>query len=119
MSIDKLQNKIRKLKNPSAILFSLDATKVPQAFQTGNAIEDYLQYSNALMIALQGVVPAVRFDYNTFAVSGCDGLSALSELLKTANKLDYYVLLDAPAISACATASAMTPSSEVCPSSRR
>ena len=98
MSIDKLQNKIRKIKNPSVILFSLDPSKVPTASQTGNHIADYLQYAKALLSALQGVVPAVRFDFNSFAVAGCDGLSVLKELLEAANKMDYYVLLDAPAI---------------------
>lgn len=98
MSIDKLQNKIRKLKNPSAILFSLDVSKVPDADRTGNDVADYLQYAKALLTGLQGVVPAVRFDFNTFAVAGVEGLSALAELLEAANKLDYYVLLDAPSI---------------------
>lgn len=98
MSIDKLQNKIRKTKNPSMVLLSLDHSKVPKNFQTGNDAADYLQYAKALLSALQSVVPAVRFDFNTFAIAGCDGLSALKELLESANKLGYYVLLDAPAI---------------------
>lgn len=96
MSIDKLQNKIRKLKNPSMILFSPDASKVPASYRTGNDSTDFLQYANDLLTALSGIVPAVRFDFNAFAVT--DGLSILKQLLETANKLDYYVLLDAPAI---------------------
>jgi len=98
MSIDKLQNKIRKLKNPSMILFSLDVSKVPEEKRTGNDIADFLQYAKALLSALQSVVPAARFDLNTFAVAGAAGMSALTELLETAKVLDYYVLLDAPAI---------------------
>ena len=96
MSIDKLQNKIRKLKNPSMILFSPDASKVPASYRTGNDSTDFLQYANDLLTALSGIVPAVRFDFNAFAVT--DGLSILKQLLETANKLDYYVVLDAPAI---------------------
>lgn len=96
MSIDKLQNKIRKLKNPSMILFSQDISKVPASYRTGNDSTDFLQYANDLLTALSGIVPAVRFDFNAFAVT--DGLSILKQLLETANKLDYYVLLDAPAI---------------------
>lgn len=96
MSIDKLQNKIRKLKNPSMILFSPDASKVPASYRTGNDSTDFLQYANDLLTALSGIVPAVRFDFNAFAVT--DGLSILKQLLETVNKLDYYVLLDAPAI---------------------
>ena len=78
MSIDKLQNKIRKSKNPSMILFVLDVSKVPEANRTDNAIADYLQYSKALLSALKGIVPAARFDFNTFAFAGAAGLALLS-----------------------------------------
>ena len=98
MSVDKLQNKIRKLKNPSMVLFSLDASAVPTEFQkTDSAIQNYQQYAKSLLTALQGVVPAVRFDFCTFAVMGTEGLFVLSELLKEASLLDFYILLDAPA----------------------
>lgn len=96
MSIDKLQNKIRKTKNPSMILFSPAGSKVPPNFQTGTELVDYLQYSGALLTAMQGIVPAVRFDFNAFAAFCTEGLSALSKLLNAAKKQDYYVLLDAP-----------------------
>ena len=97
--MDKLQNKIRKLKNPSMLLFSLDVSVIPSEYQTtDNEISNYLQYTNALLKALHGVVPAVRFDFGTFAVAGTEGVSALAELLNAASSLGYYVLLEGPAI---------------------
>jgi orotidine-5'-phosphate decarboxylase len=98
MSIDKLQNRIRKMKNPSVILFSMDISKVPATYQTGNIVVDYLQYTKAVLTALQNVVPAVRFDFNTFAIAGGEGICALTELIQIANELGYYVILDAPAV---------------------
>ena len=99
MSVDKLQNKIRKMKNPSMVLFSFDSSVIPSDYRTtDDAIGNYLGYANALLTALKGTVPAVRFDFGTFAVAGAKGLEALSELLEAASALDYYVLLDGPAI---------------------
>ncbi|MBR2937981.1 MAG: hypothetical protein IKB80_05780 [Oscillospiraceae bacterium] len=99
MSVDKLQNKIRKMKNPSMVLFSFDISAIPADYRiTGSDIGDYLQYTKALLTALKDTVPAVRFDFGTFAVAGAEGVKALSELLDAASALDYYVLLDGPAI---------------------
>lgn len=99
MSVDKLQNKIRKTKNPSMVLFCLDSSVVPPEFETvDNGIANYLQYAKAVLTALQGTVPAVRFDFATFAVVGTDGLTALAELMDVASSMDYYVLLDVPAV---------------------
>ena len=99
MSVDKLQNKIRKLKNPSMVLFSLDSGKVPPGYRvTGTDIGDYRQYAKALLKALQDIVPAVRFDFGTFAVLGTEGMDTLTELIDEAASLGFYVLLDAPAI---------------------
>lgn len=98
MSVDKLQNKIRKLKNPSMVLFSLDASIVPPDYQTtDNEIGNYQQYGKALLTALKDIIPAVRFDFGTFAVAGTEGLMAFTELLNEACSLGYYVLLDVPA----------------------
>ena len=99
MSVDKLQNKIRKLKNPSMVMFSLDSSVIPSAYRTtDNEISNYLCYANALLAAMKDTVPAVRFDFGTFAVTGTEGLAALAELLNEASVLGYYVLLDIPAM---------------------
>ena len=43
-------------------------------------------------------MPAVRFSFDQFALMGPEGLDSLSELLKEAHSLGYYVLLDGPAV---------------------
>lgn len=98
MSIDKLQNKIRKLKNPLMVAFSADYSQVPPAYLTDetNAIAGYSSYAKDLLVALKDTVPAVRFDFGSFSVQGVSGLNALAELLRVANAQGYYVLLDAP-----------------------
>lgn len=98
MSVDKLQKKIRKLKNPSMVHFLLDYAVVPTGYRTADVkIGNYLQYASDLLTALKDTVPAVRFDFSTFAVAGPAGMMALEELLEVAESMDYYVLLDAPA----------------------
>ena len=34
MSVDQLQNKIRKMKNPSMVLFSFDSSVIPSDYRT-------------------------------------------------------------------------------------
>ncbi len=98
MSVDQLQNKIRKLKNPSMVQFVLDGSVIPPDYRTTDDVtSDYLQYAKALLTALKDTVPAVRFDFGTYAAAGTKGLTALAELLNEASVLGYYVLLEAPA----------------------
>ena len=98
MSTDKLQDKIRKLKNPTM----LDLTLIPEYIpvhiynEAGSIADAYLQFANALLEALKDTIPAVRFHFNTFAVWGSDGLQLLQEVTQKAKKLGYYVVLDAP-----------------------
>ena len=100
MSIDKLQNQIRKLKNPSMVMFCLDKSHIPQDYvEKCNAVTDaYYAYAKDLLDALKDSVPAVRFAFGTFAILGSDGLRVLRELLAQANEQGYYVLLDLPEI---------------------
>lgn len=98
MAIDKLQNAIRKLKNPSAVMFSLDKRHIPcKILEENTSISiAYGRYAKDLLDALKGVVPAVRFGFGTFALQGREGLNTLTELLTYAKELGFYVLLDAP-----------------------
>lgn len=98
MSIDKLQNGIRKLKNPSMVGFSLDKSQIPPAYleTAPDMFGAYSAYSKALLTALQGIVPAVRFAFGSFAVMGTKGLETLMELLLAAKERGFYCLLDAP-----------------------
>ena len=97
MSVDLLQEKIRKTKNPAVVVFEafpewippqlLDECGVPQALET---------LYTELLFRMKGHVGAVRFGFGSFALLGAEGLSALSRLLGEAKRQGYYVLLDAP-----------------------
>ena len=107
MSMDRLQEKIRRTKNPSVIDLTVSDTMVPGCIsaQCADWAQSYLQYAGQLMEALRGQVPALRFSFNGFAVRGVKGLEALRSVLKKAQKMNYYVFLDAPeALSADAAA---------------
>lgn len=100
MSVDILQEKIRKSKNPSVLELNLSVSDVPPHIRNeeeGNGAA-YGRFCRELLTALQGMVPAVRFSFQAFALLGHDGLYRLSEAMKTACELGYYVLLDAPEI---------------------
>ena len=92
MAIDLLQEKIRKIKNPTAAAFAFDMQVVPPQYE-GN-IEEYF---GGLLASLQGVVPAVRFSFGSFCLEQ-DGISLLLRLLKKASNLGFYVILDGPEI---------------------
>lgn len=96
MAIYKLQDKIRKMKNPTILNFSVLPEYIPQQILENS--DSFLvareRYCIALMDALKEIVPGVRFSYPTFALAGADGLDSLKKLLDYANECGYYVLLD-------------------------
>ena len=96
MSVDLLQEKIRKTKNPSVVDFTATADMVPEFFMREFADfgEAYSAYCKALLNGLKGLVPAVRFRFANFSLMGADGMKILKDLLKYARDLDFYVLLD-------------------------
>jgi orotidine-5'-phosphate decarboxylase len=100
VSIDKLHEKIRKLKNPSMVDFSVGQDSIPAHIlqQEADELTAYVRFCRELMQALKDTVPAVRFRFDTFALMGQQGLPALSSLLREAGELGYYVLLDGPGI---------------------
>lgn len=94
MSIDRLQEKIRKGKNVLMVDMTLDPGELPPEFQGGT--EKVLAYGKALLAGLKGVVPGVRFRMSPFALMGAEGLEVLRELLKFAASMGFYVALDVP-----------------------
>ena len=98
MSIDRLQERIRKTKNPSVIDLTVCKKVIPACVleQAGSWPKAYLQYMQELMESLRGVVPALRFRFNGFAVYGAEGFDLLKTITKRAKRLGFYVLLDAP-----------------------
>ena len=108
MSVDMLQEKIRKTKNPSVVVFDLLLDHIPPQLLEGTApAQAYEKLGMDILLALKGHVGAVRFGFGSFALLGVEGLQALSYLLREAKRQGYYVLLDAPeTLSAQAAANA-------------
>lgn len=98
MAIDLLHEKIRKLKNPSMVDFGIGKDCLPPHLleEEGSYLAAYVRFCRELMEGLKDIVPAVRFSFGDFAL--LDGLKELSDLLKLAGEMGYYVLLDSPEI---------------------
>lgn len=97
MSIDMLQEKIRKMKNPSMVDLALKASDLPPHLlrEEGSAAAAYGRFCRELLTALKGIVPAVRVGFTAFAVLGADGLREMTSVLETASAQGYYVALEA------------------------
>ncbi len=95
MSVDLLQEKIRKLKNPSVVDFGIPVSQLPPHLveEEGSLANAYGRFCRELMEALKDTVPAVRFSFGAFALLD-NGLPVLASLLKEAEELGYYVILD-------------------------
>ena len=97
MSVEKLQEKIRKTKSPVVADLSMKWEHIPPALrQERTECEALLAYCQELLKGLKGVVPAVRFNFDQWAL--LNGLDALSALLRQARASGYYVLLDGPSV---------------------
>lgn len=86
MSIDVLQNRIRKLKNPAALLLSPTPDQIPPE----RTVEAHCR---ALLTALRELVGVVRVDPMAFLLLP-GGLEGLNAVMKLARELGYYVILD-------------------------
>lgn len=103
MSIDSLQEKIRKTKNPSVLELSMTPEALPpQLTRMGAA--GYGLFCRELLGELKGLVPAVRISFAAFALQGPEGLNELTLTLKEAAGQGYYVILDAPELLSPASA---------------
>ena len=100
MSIDILQDKIRKLKNPAMVDLALAASDLPGTLleQEGSAAKAYGRFCLELLEHLKVLVPAVRVSFTAFALMGSEGMEQLTKVLNTAKNLGYYVALEAPYI---------------------
>lgn len=96
MSVDVLQEKIRKTKNPAVLELALPVSDLPAQFPRNG--EGYAAFCRELMEDLAGMMPAVRVSFSAFVLLGHDGLYQLTQTLGKAGELGYYVLLDAPEI---------------------
>ncbi len=105
MSIDVLQEKIRKMKNPSMLELALPLSDLPPQFSRDAA--GYGSFCRELLEGLKTSVPAVRVSAAAFALLGCDGMTQLQQILKAAGELGYYVAMDAPEIASPMMAKSM------------
>lgn len=98
MSIDTLQEKIRKLKNPSLIDLGLPAAQLPGHLvsEEGSIAKAYSLFCRELMAGLKGIVPGVRFSFAAFGLLGPEGMEELVGTLRFAQDQGFYVVLDAP-----------------------
>ena len=96
MAVDMLQERIRKLKNPSVLELALPLCDLPPHF-SGDA-SGYGVFCREIMCGMKDTVPAVRVSFSAFALLGKDGMTELQNTLQTAAELGYYILLDAPEI---------------------
>ena len=95
MSMDVLQDRIRKLKCPIIVDFSMKMEHIPAVVRGEKAdAEAYCAYCDALLDALKNSAAGVRFCFDRFALLGA--LEDLKKLLAKAMELGYYVLLDGP-----------------------
>lgn len=96
MAIDILQDKIRKLKNPSVLELAMSLSQLPPAYPW--TAEGYGSFCRDLLAGLKDTIGAVRVSFAAFALLGAEGITELQKTLETARELEYYVLLDAPEI---------------------
>ena len=96
MSIDVLQEKIRKTKNPSMLELCMGVSELPPHFSQD--AQGYGAFCRELLAGLKGIIPAVRVSFAAFALLGAEGMTELTETLKAASNLGYYVAMDAPEI---------------------
>ena len=98
MSIEKLQEKIRKMKNPSVVEFNVELERLPKHLleEEHNERLAYGRFCRELLEELKDIVPAVRFNMGAFSLMGADGMFLLYKLTEYAKERNYYVILDAP-----------------------
>lgn len=96
--MDLLHEKIRKLRNPSAIALDVKPSMIPAFLleEEETVPKAYGRFCRELLRGLHGIVPAVRICFGAFALLGPEGLLELKQVLELASELEFYVLLDLP-----------------------
>lgn len=104
MSIDVLQAKIRKLKNPSAVGLDPQLAYIPRFIQEEafsaygktlqGAAKAYEVFCKGILDALKEIVPAVKIQSAYFEALGHDGILTMENVNRYAKELGYYVIMD-------------------------
>lgn len=100
VSVDVLQEKIRKTKNPSVLELGLAVSDLPPHIlnESPSNAAAYGRFCRELLEGMKGKIPAVRVSFSAFALLGGEGMAELTAVLNAASDLDYYVFLEAPEI---------------------
>lgn len=98
MSIDSLQEKIKRKKSALAVEFTLRPSRLPPMLLAGEKTpaDAYLRFCRELLPALRDTASAVRFSFSAFALLGPEGMKACQTILREASGMGFYVLLDGP-----------------------
>ena len=104
--MDRLQTKIRKLKNPIVLDMTVPCEQIPPHLmeQEGNYLRAYGRFCLELMEGLRREIAGVRFSYSLLSMMGTEGLTWLGRLCSKADSLGFYVFLDLPDIKTTAQA---------------
>lgn len=96
MSLDKLQEKIRKTKNPLVVDLSVLPDQLPPHLleSEGAFLPAYERFCMELLEGLRGTVPAVRLSFGFFSLLGSGGVDALHRILTDARDKGYYIFLE-------------------------
>lgn len=104
MSIDVLQQKIRKLKNPTMLclcpyydqlpLFIREDARAQHGDTPAAVGAAFRVFCFGILDALASVVPAVSVETACFTAYGADGTAAMQDVLAYAKEKEFYVLLD-------------------------
>lgn len=110
MSVDLLQEKIRKCKTPAMVELAMEKSWIPEAYlqaHGGEVPAAWNAYCRELLEAMKELIPAVRFSLGSCAVRGAAGVQALENTMRTAKELGYFVVLDAPQLLSSADAQSL------------
>lgn len=105
MSFERLQDKIRKKKNPTVVGLDPNLENLPPYLleaaikehgQTLNAAaEAVFQFNKALIDALEDIIPAVKPQSAFYERLGAAGVDVLARTVRYAQEKDLYVIMDA------------------------
>lgn len=105
--MDRLQTKIRKLKNPIILDMTAAKNQLPPhlLLEERDYLHAYGRFCIELLEGLRREVVGVRFSYSLFSLMSTEGLFLLSKLCSKADSMGYYVLLDLPDVKTSTQAS--------------
>ena len=98
MSVDTLQDRIRKMKSPLVLDLFAEPEQIPSRYFDGDQsfLQAYKVYCCELLAALKDTVAAVRLDLGMLSLYGLEGNNIAIELTNFAHSQGYYVLLQVP-----------------------